>query len=252
MPAGRRSVKKRGAASAELDDQLALGTTRHIGAGDGRGGEELPERGDRTLARRTRVRFPPEPFTFLSVFGARPELHRIASFSRRTSRSRTAARLLWPRERRGRQHSANPDQRIGPAVQRKAVRTFSSKRHSTAKSRRNGASGGMSVLNPSTRAIIVVKVVAAASLLVISIVALGYARRMTSAQRSARPMAGMPQPAARRQRAASMRAATPCRKHRMPPILLGSGANFKPDPAPCEFAGCYRSRFGERTGGRAN
>src|SRR5260370_20670631 len=69
---------------------------------------------------------------------------------------------------------------------------------------------------------------------------------MTSAQRSARPMSrGMPQPAAREQRAASMRSPTPCRKHRMAPILLGSGANFKPDPAPFEFAGRHRSRFGE-------
>src|SRR5258708_31641527 len=69
---------------------------------------------------------------------------------------------------------------------------------------------------------------------------------LTSAQRSARPVSwGILQPAAREQRPASIRAPPPCRKHRMPPILLGSGADFKPDPAPCEFVGHQRSRFGE-------
>src|SRR5262249_37705145 len=116
---------------------------------------------------------PPEPFALLSVFGTRSEIHSIASFARRTFRPRNGLDLLWPRGRCGRQPPASPDQRIGLAVQWNSARTFSSNRHSTAKSRGSGPSGAMWVLAPSIWATIVVRLVAAASLLVISIVALG-------------------------------------------------------------------------------
>jgi hypothetical protein len=92
------------------------------------------------------------------------------------------------------------DQWSGPAVQRKPVRMLLSNWHSTAKSRVKGPSGGISLLIPSTRATIVVRLVADASLLAISMVAPGKARCMMSAQRPARPTSRVTlQPAPRQQ-----------------------------------------------------
>lgn len=62
---------------------------------------------------------------------------------------------------------------VGPAVQRNPVRIFSSNRHSTARSCGVGAPGGTSVRIPSALATIVVRLVAVASVLVMSIAALG-------------------------------------------------------------------------------
>src|SRR3954466_13905250 len=53
---------------------------------------------------------------------------------------------------------------VGPAVQRNPVRIFSSNRHSTARSGGAGAPGGRSVRTPSALAMIVVRLVAVASL----------------------------------------------------------------------------------------
>ena len=62
--------------------------------------------------------------------------------------------------------------------------------------------------------------------------------------RSARPMSwGIPQPAAREETTASMKAADPCRKRRMPPILLGGGSNFKPDRVVLGIAACLNGEL---------
>src|SRR6516162_3931836 len=86
--------------------------------------------------------------------------------------------------------------------------------HSTAKSRVRGPSGGISLLAPSTQATIVVRPVAEASLLPISIVVLGKARCMMSAHRSARPTSwGIPQATRTEPRTAYVIRAAPCPKH---------------------------------------
>ena len=124
---------------------------------------------------------------------------------------------------------SKPVQCVGPDVQRNPVRTFSSNRHSTARSRCKGTSAGTSVRTPSALATIVVRLVADASVLVMSIAALGKACRMVSAQRSASPtLRGMPHPALTQQSAAERRTVEACRKGGMPPILLGRRENFKP------------------------
>ena len=78
---------------------------------------------------------------------------------------------------------------------------------------------------------IVVRLVADASLFVISSAAPGLARRMMSAHRSERlTLWGIPQPVSSKQRNASTATADACREYRMPPILCGSVPNFKPTP----------------------
>ena len=62
---------------------------------------------------------------------------------------------------------------VGPTVHLNPVKIFSSNRHSTARFCGRGAPGGRSVRTPSALAMIVVRLVAVASLFVMSIAALG-------------------------------------------------------------------------------
>ena len=172
---GTREIVIEGGAivPAKLDDQLALDTPRDIRAGDRRGGKELSERSRKQAIDPDRARIALSLLAFRLAFRIRPTVHRVPL---------RAALLVGSCAKYGRKQRAAPavdspprlaDQCSGPAVQRKLISMLLSNWHSTAKSRVKGAAGGISFLTPSTRAVIVVSPVAEASLLPISIVALG-------------------------------------------------------------------------------
>ena len=190
-------IERRATAAPEFNDQLALGTTRDVGAGYWRGSKELPEWRDQQSVYSGRARILLSMLTFRPIFRPRPKVHLIPLSAALPVVARCQ---IWTKATGRASFRAPHFQWSGPAVQRKPVRMLLSNWHSTAKSRVKAPSGGMSLLIPSTWATIVVRPVADASLLLISMVALGKARCIISAQRPARPTSRVtPQPLPRQQ-----------------------------------------------------